>query len=269
MTGAAERAAGIAVWALSALPMWTWWTRRLAEPLHADVAALVSLAFFVAVVWRRAGRVAFARSVPAWKWLFAAACLAAFHVSRRYFPPTASGVFAAFAGLAVVLPDETDQGPFPIPLVGLLLVALPTELVADLFLGYPLRVVATSFAAAMLGQVGIPAAANGVALSVGATEVWVDAPCAGVHMLGAGSGLALSLAQYFRFRAMRTVALVGVGLVAVVLGNAVRVAALAFCESEGVALSSAAHAAVGLAALFPGAVLCAVAAVMLARGGAR
>ena len=117
----------------------------------------------------------------------------------------------------------------------------------------------------LLAVIGLPVAVSGVELSVDGVAVWVDAPCSGIRMLGAGLVLAFALAQVFGFREWRTLALAAVGLVAIILANAVRVVALTFCEVSGIPLSAAAHEAVGCAAFLPGAALCAVAAFVLAR----
>ena len=262
-----ERILAIALWAASAWPMWRWWGRRLSEPFDADVAAWIVFATFTATLWHRAGRAAFARPIPTWKWLFAAVFLVLFHLVRTALPPTASGVFAILAGLPLLLPEETDQGPLPPPLAALALMGLPSAMILDFLLGYPLRVIATRLAAGLLSAAGLPVVQSGVELSIGGATVFVDAPCAGVRMLGAGLILAFALAQSFRFRAGRTLILAAVGLFAVILGNVTRIAILTLFEAEGVTLSRTAHDAIGSIALLLGAALCTLAAVALARRG--
>ena len=265
MSAAIERMAAIALWALSAWPLWAWWVRRLADPIDADVASWVVFAALAAMLWRKAGRKAFARPLPIWKWLFSAFFLLIFHSVRGVLPSTASSVFAVLAGLPLLLPEDTGQWAMPSPLVALALMGLPSAMMVDLFLGFPLRVVATRLAGFLLAVIGLPVAVSGVELSVDGVAVWVDAPCSGIRMLGAGLVLAFALAQVFGFREWRTLALAAVGLVAIILANAVRVVALTFCEVSGIPLSAAAHEAVGCAAFLPGAALCAVAAFVLAR----
>lgn len=265
MSPAFERAVAIALWALSAWPLWVWWVRRLADPIDADVASWIAFAVLTAMLWLKAGWKAFARPLPMWKWLFSAFFLIVFHSVRGVLPSTASSVFAVLAGLPLLLPEDGGQGALPLPLVALALLGLPSAMIIDLFLGFPMRVVATRLAGILLSFVGFPVAVSGVELSVDGVAVWVDAPCSGVRMLGSGLLLAFALAQVFHFRVWRTLALAVVGLVAIILANVARVVALTFCEVSGVALSPMAHAAIGCAAFLPGAALCAVAAFLLAR----
>ncbi len=268
-----ERILAVALWAVSVWPMWRWWARRLSEPFDADVAAWIVFAAFAAILWRRT-RTARSESsphlvaaLPTWKWLWAAGFLALFHLARTALPPTASGVFAVLAGLPLLLPEGTAQGPVPPPLAALALMGLPSAMILDFLLGYPLRVFATRFAALLLSAAGLPVARSGVELSVDGASVFVDAPCAGVRMLGAGLVLAFSLAQTFGFRFRRTALLAVAGLAAVILANVARVTVLALLAAEGVSLSRTAHEVVGCFSLLPAAALCALAALALARRG--
>ena len=142
---------------------------------------------------------------------------------------------------------------------------LPSAMILDFLLGYPLRVIATRLAALLLSSAGLPVAQSGVELSVDGVSVFVDAPCAGVRMLGAGLILAFALAQTFRFRLLGTAILAAVGLVSVILANVARVSVLSLFTVGGIALSRAAHEIVGCFALFPGAALCALAAFAMVR----
>lgn len=266
-----ERIAAVTLWAASVWPMWRWWARRLSEPFDADIAAWIVFAAFASMLWRRT-RTARSESsphlvaaLPTWKWLWAAGFLALFHLSRTSLPPTASGVFAVLAGLSLLLPEDTGQGPIPPPLAALALMGLPSAMILDFLIGYPMRVIATRLAALLLSSAGLPVAQSGVELSVEGVSVFVDAPCAGVRMLGAGLILAFALAQTFRFRLLGTAILAAVGLVSVILANVARVSVLSLSAVGGVTLSRTAHEIVGCIALLPGAVLCALAAFAMAR----
>ena len=269
MSGGVERAASIVLWALSVWSFWRWWLRRLAEPIDADVAAWAAFVLFVFALWRRAGNAAWRRPLPAWKWWSAAAFLLAYHVLDGILPPTASGVFAVLAGVPLLLPEEEGRGPVPLPLVALALLGLPSAMIVDFFIGFPLRVVATHLSAWLLGAAGWEVAVEGVGLSLGGVAVWVDAPCAGVRMLGAGLVLAFALAQVFRLGVGRTVALAVLAGTSVVAANVARVTALTVCEVNAFHLSPAAHAALGCLSLFFGAAACAFAAYLLADGRRR
>ncbi len=268
-----ERTTAVVLWAASVWPMWRWWARRLSEPFDADVAAWCVFVAFAAILWRRTWT---ARSespphlmtaMPTWKWLWAAGFLALFHLVRTPLPPTASGIFAVLAGLPLLLPEDTGQGPIPPPLAALALMGLPSAMILDFLLGYPMRVIATRLAALLLSSAGLPVTQSGVELSVDGASVFVDAPCAGVRMLGAGLILAFALAQSFGFRFRRTTLLAGAGLAAVIMANVARITVLTLFATEGIALSRTAHEAIGCFALLPCAALCAFAALAMARRG--
>ncbi len=265
-----ERIAAVTLWAASVWPMWRWWARRLSEPVDADVAAWIVFAAFAIALWRKTKRAATsaalpAATIPTWKWLWSAVFLALFHFVRTSLPPTASGVFAVLAGIPLLLPEDTGQGPIPPPLAALALMGLPSAMILDFLIGYPMRVVATRLATLLLSSAGLPVAQSGVELSVDGVSVFVDAPCAGVRMLGAGLILAFALAQTFRFRFWGTAILAAVGLVSVILANVARVCVLSLFAAGGMALSRTAHEIVGCFALLLGAVLCALAAFAMAR----
>ena len=250
--------------------MWRWWAHRLSEPIDADVAAWIVLAAFVIALWRKTKRTATsavlpATALPTWKWLWAAVFLTLFHLVRTSLPPTASGVFAVLAGLPLLLPENTEQGPIPPPLAALALMGLPSAMILDFLIGYPLRIVATRLAALLLSSADLPVAQSGVEVSIGGVSVFVDAPCAGVRMLGAGLILAFALAQTFRFRLWGTVILAAVGLVSVILANVARVSVLSLFAAGEMTLSRTAHEIIGCLALLPGAVLCALAAFAISR----
>jgi len=268
MTAAFARIVAAAFWAVSVWTLWAWWANRLADAPGADVAAWAAFAAFAVVLWRRAGRAAVARRIPLWKLLSAAALLFVFHAVRGAVAPTASGVIAVLAGVPLLLPEEGDGGGSlpPLPMVALALLGLPTAMIADLVLGFPLRLVAVRASAWLLSSAGWDVAAEGSGLSVGGVAVWVDAPCAGVRMLGAGLVLAFSLAQAFRLRAARSAALAVAAVAAVVVANVARVSVLVVFEAVGVHLSSAAHMAAGCLAMLLGAACCAFAALRLGRG---
>ena len=142
---------------------------------------------------------------------------------------------------------------------------LPSAMIFDFLLGYPMRLVATRLAALLLSSAGLPVAQSGVELSVDGVSVFVDAPCAGVRMLGAGLILAFALAQTFRFRLLGTAILAGAGLAAIVLANVARVTVLVLFAAGGMALSWTAHEIVGCFAFLAGAVLCAWTAFAMVR----
>ena len=247
MRAGVERALAALAWGGALWPLWRWLGMRFAEPADAGIAAWTALALLVADEWRRAGWKA---STPGAGAYLAAACgLATFWALRPLLPITLCGVFALVGGLPILLPGTRDQGVLPAPLAGLAVAGLPSLLVADMFLGVPLRLVSTVVAAGLLRLAGFDAVRRGMEVAVGGTAVWVDAPCAGVKMLGAGIVAALVIAQIWRLRFWRTALAAVVAVAAVCAANAARVVVLTLFAAYGRPLGALAHEAVGCAAL--------------------
>ena len=243
----AERAFAAFAWGGALFSLWAWWFARIGEPLDAGMAAWAALAVFIVDAWRRNGWKATRPSARAYA--LAAFGLAAYWVARPFLPISLCGLFGVLGGVSLLVPATRDQGEFQAPLAGLAVAGLPTLFIADLFLGVPLRAVSTFGATALLCLTGLEVVRNGMEIAVGGVPVWVDAPCAGVAMLGTGVVLALVLAQVWRLRTGRTIGVCALAVVAVCLANAARVAVLTMCASMGLKLGSAAHEIVGGIAL--------------------
>ena len=268
MKPAVERIVAVLVWAASLAPLWAWWVRRFAEPLDLDVVAWAALAVLLVASWR--GRSSTSVRPAAWKLVCAAAGLVVFHVLRRFVPPTASGVFGIAAGIPLLLPEPDGnrsggRAPGVAPFLGLALMGLPTAMILDLFLGLPLRVLATTAAVELLRLAGIPVVRTGLELVVGETSIWVDVPCAGIHMLGAGLLTAFVLAAAFEFRWGRTIVLSLVAVFSVVVANVMRIAVLTLVALRGQTLSASGHSVVGCVLLLPSVLLVAAQAYLLER----
>ena len=242
-----ERALAALAWGGALWPLWRWLGMRFAEPFDAGIAAWAAFALLIADEWRRAGWKASAPGAGAY--LVAACGLAIFWALRPILPITLCGVFGLVGGLPILLPGVRDQGILPAPLAGLAVAGLPSLLVADMFLGAPLRLVSTVSAAALLRFAGLDVVRRGMEVAVGGTTVWVDAPCAGVKMLGAGIVAALVIAQILRLRFWRTALAAVFAVAAVCAANAARVAVLALFAAHGHPLGPLAHEAVGCMAL--------------------
>ena len=242
-----ERALAALAWAGALWPLWRWLGARFAEPFDAGIAAWMALVVLIVDEWRRAGWKASTPSAGAY---FAAACgLALFWALRPLLPITLCGAFGVVGGLPILLPGARDQGMLPAPLAALAVAGMPSLLVADMFLGVPLRLISTVSAATLLRLAGFDVARNGMEIAVGGVPVWVDAPCAGVKMLGAGLVAALVIAQIWRFRLWRTALAAAIAVVAVCAANVARVAVLTLFAAHGHPLGSFAHEVVGCVAL--------------------
>ena len=238
-----ERAFAAFAWAGALFSLWAWWFARIGEPLDAGMAAWAALAVFIMDAWRRNGWKSSRPSMRAY--VMAAIGLAAYWALRPFLPISLCGVFGVLGGLALVVPTARLSAP----LAGLAVAGLPTLYILDLFLGFPLRAMSTFVATALLRLTGLDVVRNGMGFVVGGVPVWVDAPCAGVKMLGTGVVLALVLAQVWRLRAWRTVGVCSLAVVAVCLVNAARVAVLTVFAAMGRTLGNTAHEAVGCVAL--------------------
>lgn len=270
MKPAVERIAAVVVWAASLAPLWAWWVRRFAEPIDIDVVAWAVLAGLAAREWfvlrpggprtrTRAADVGLGLAPSTWSLLLAAAGLAAFHLLRGVVPPTASGVFAILCGVPLLLPTGAPLCPY----LGLAFMGLPTMMILDLFLGLPLRSIATAAGVALLEFAGLPVVQTGLEIAVGGTSVWVDVPCAGVRMLGAGALTAFVLAALFRFNWWRTALLAAAALFAVLVANVARIVALTAFALRGTELSQGAHSAVGCVLLLPSIIALAILAQLI------
>ena len=242
-----ERALAAFAWGGALFSLWAWWFARIGESFDAGMVAWAALVFFVVDAWRRNGWKVARPSARAYA--LAAVGLAAYWLSRPFLPMSLCGVFGVLGGLPLAVPATRDQGELPAPLAGLAVAGLPTLFMLDLFLGVPLRAASTVVATALLRLTGLDVVRNGMEIAVGGVPVWVDAPCAGVKMLGTGIVLALVLAQVWRLRMLRTACVCALAVVATCLANAARVAVLTVYAAMGRALGSGAHETVGCIAL--------------------
>jgi exosortase/archaeosortase family protein len=219
-------------------PVWSWYARRLQDPSDEPWGLLALGALAVLSFATASGVRARSLAVPA---LLTAAYAAAY----PWVPPLAR-LMLALAACASTLAALT--GGHPLHPSRLALAALATPLVPTLqfVAGYPLRVAAGELAALMLRASGLPVAREGVLLALGDAIVQIDAPCSGVRMLWAG--LFLAAVVSWRLRAPASAACLAAAVVAVVLANALRAAALFLPEAGLLRVPPFVHEAVGLVA---------------------
>ncbi len=241
------------LWAAGALPFVVAWIRRQGgdSAITAGVPAMATLGVFLAIVAWDSRR----EAIPPARFALGTVALAMFALTHGSLPLAIGGLFPGLAALWY-FSSQRHAFSFSMPLLGLLLLGLPSARMLDVVAGYPLRVVATRLAAFCLSGIGAPVTRLGMELSWDGMPVWVDAPCSGIKMLLAGLWLVCALAQLHRFGFVRTF-LAGVfGVLAIILANAARIAILTAAEGFGMSLSPATHSAIGVSALLGGAVLC-------------
>lgn len=151
-------------------------------------------------------------------------------LSFPFLPNLLRGSIACLA-VGVWISERRGVGRFHFGTWALVGMVLPWLASLNFFLNYPLRVVTTFLSVRFLRLSGLPIYADGFALNWGPVSVWVDAPCAGVRMLWVGVFLASALAYIFRLKNWATIALLGIGLVATVLGNVARASAVFYLEA--------------------------------------
>jgi len=125
----------------------------------------------------------------------------------------------------------------------------------ELFLGYPLRLMASVFAETILHGAGLPVSRDSVEIVWAGRPVWVDAPCSGIRMLWGGVWLALIATGLHRLNGWRTSIAVVLAVVVVTLANMLRVTALCLSSVTLLPPGEPLHTGMGVAAFATGTLL--------------
>lgn len=234
--------------ALQALALWphgAWIVRRAADGSD-DPLGLAAFAVLALLVAGQASRL---RLAPHTVWLGAAGVLTlAANASLFVAPPLVAALLAALAlaaGLAAWWPAAAPR----LPLLGLLVLALPLIASLQYYGGYPLRVLTAQLSAGLLQLGGIVAEPSGASMLVRGRLVIVDAPCSGVQMVWMAYFSACTVAAWTALRDgdfMRRLPLVGL---VVLVGNVLRNSVLVALEARPQGLDATLHEAIGLVAL--------------------
>jgi exosortase/archaeosortase family protein len=167
-------------------------------------------------------------------------------IGMSFLPPivaTAIAVVSVVVLLAGMLPPERPR----VALACMALLALPLTASLNFYLGYPLRLLCSHGAAAILSLVGWQTSPEGAALLWNGKTILVDAPCAGIAMLWVGFYTAALMSYRYRASALRTIINLMVATSIVVMGNILRNAVLFFKEADIISLPGWTHDAIGLA----------------------
>jgi exosortase/archaeosortase family protein len=149
-----------------------------------------------------------------------------------------------------------------LPLVGLVVLALPWIASLQFYLGWPLRVLTAQLSAWGLQAAGYDALRSGASMLVDGQLVIVDAPCSGVQMAWLAYFTACAAAAAYRVHDARFVRrAAGVGAI-VLAGNVLRNSVLVALESRPQPASAAWHEGIGLAVL---ALVCSAVFVLMQR----
>jgi len=153
----------------------------------------------------------------------------------------------AMGALATYLTAARRDRP-AMPLVTLLLLALPVIASLQFYFGYPLRFVTAALGAPVLQVLGFAVQATGAAFAYDGRLVLVDPPCAGIGMLWVGAYTAALLSYLNNASNRRTFLNGAVATGCVLLANVARNVALFFPEGLELGWPAWAHALIGLVA---------------------
>lgn len=252
-------------WSLAALllaawPVWRWMVCRIAaSPEELWTLAALATAMAFAVTAPTAER-------PRAPWLLPTLLLMAYAAGYHLLFPLARAALV-MAALAALLSAFRFGTRLHAGVCGLCLLALPVIPSMQFFCGYPLRTLVAAMTAGLLRLSGFYVQSEGTALRWGDALVVVDAPCSGVKMLWVGCFLACTLVCAFRLGWRGAAMALGGTLLLVLLGNAVRAAALFLPEAGVVRLPPGGHDGIGLLAFAATAVGIAAFLQMLRRRG--
>lgn len=244
---------------LAAWPAWRWWMARVRDGSD-EPWGVVALAALVLLCARDARH-----PVSRWHLGVLAAANVALALAHPLLPPLVHAALCVLCATTLLARASTG-GAFHLSTWLLALLSLPVLASVQFYLGYPLRLVSAVLAAPLLQLQGLPAAREGVDLRLGSAVVQVDAPCSGARMLWVGLFLAVVLAHTLRLDTKRTLLACVLAGVAVLLGNALRVSALALVETGRVTGPAWLHEGVG-AGTFVLVALAILAAAAWLRGG--
>jgi len=217
---------------------WAWVAGRLgADP--ADAVGLLAPVIATVLLWREK------QHTVAYPWLAPSVLLLVYALAFHAVLPLARAALAVTA-LAAAVSAWRLGTRMHLALWGLLLLALPVIPSLQFYLGFPLRALVAALSAPLLRGSGLSVMPQGACLRWGNTLIAIDAPCSGVQMLWTGFLLVLALAWYRRLSPGRTLLATGGALVFIILGNALRAAALFYPEAGIITAPAWAHSAIGV-----------------------
>ena len=230
----------LAFWSLG-----PWYVKRLAES-GGETWRILALATAVLFIIREARNVtACDLNERPMGLLWSALLTLIYAASYVWLPPLAQACLAMTALTATVSACFLRRR-FHTGIWALLLLSLPVLDSLQFFAGYPLRTLVATLAAALLRLGGLAVTPQGTALKWEEILVVVDAPCSGIRMLWVGAYLVVTLACLYRLGFMRLLAGAGLAMAVLVLGNALRAAALFYLEAGIITAPSGAHTAIGI-----------------------
>jgi exosortase/archaeosortase family protein len=235
----------LALQSLALWPVFVWAGRRMAdgsdEPLGFVALVLLALAALN-------GRLACRRDART-PWLAVALALTiAATVLAALLPPLATALIGMLAIGCAWAAFRAERAAV-LPVLGLLLLALPLIASLQFYAGYPLRWLTAQCSAVLLPLVGVAAEPSGASLVVAGRLVIVDAPCSGVQLVWLGYAAACAAALWFGLRDGTFVRRLPWVALTVFAGNVLRNTVLVAKEAGLLAWPAWSHDVVGLVVL--------------------
>ncbi len=238
------RAWPVAVVLAATWPVWIWYVQRMSDGSDEPWGLVALLSAAAVLMWQpsQTSQTRHERPTSA-AWPFA--LLAIYAASWHMVPPLVRAALAVFALSAAVCRWRLGRTLYT-PVWGLALMSLPLLATLQFYLGYPLRSLTATAAAAWLTWGGFGVVADGAVLRWGQTLVSVDAPCSGIRMLWMGLFLALTLACVMRLSSGKTAKLLVLTLALVITANVMRATALFYSETDIIVLPAWTHSGIGV-----------------------
>lgn len=227
---------------LVTMPIWVWYTRRMLDGSD-EPWGLLALATFIAFVLWKGRRETTPAKNPSLR--LPALLLLGYAISYPFVMPLYRGVLTMTV-LALIVSRLYFNRNFHLGLLGLALLSLPLIASLQFFLGYPMRVLVGNLAVAMLRMTGYAVVRDGAGLLFAGHTVQIDAPCSGIKMLWVGGFIICVLSCIWELGSAKTFIAGLIGVVTIILGNALRVSSLFYTEIGLVNLPDWGHNAVGI-----------------------
>jgi len=236
----------LALQLLAFWPVWRWYAARVMDPSGEPWGLLALGTAVLFCGWKKseAGTTAMAGAAK-YAWILPTLLTLLYTATYPLLPPLLrAGI--AFTAIACTVSAYRLGTPLHLGTWGRLLGSLPIMPSLQFYLGYPLRTLVAAPTALLLQLTGFAVVREGTLLNWGGHLIWIDAPCSGIRALWAGLYLTFALASFYGLGAWKTWLAALLSLLAVILGNILRSAALFYLEAGILALPPWTHQGVGL-----------------------
>lgn len=214
-------------------PVWLWYCERTVDRSD-EPLGLVALLTVVSLIYLRKTAIKISPMSPE-SVCRSLAVLLSLVLLYCVIVPWAPNVVLALIAISVVAISLFRARIFGRPLAGdcvLMLLSIPLVASLNFYFGYPMRLLASFLAAAMLNLGGLAVSAQGAEIVCNSSIVGIDQPCSGIKMLWVALYLAATLSSLFRFNSGKTINMLLVALAMAIVANAIRVSSLFYIETK-------------------------------------